>query len=148
MSKDVTQINRVVRSKEAAKASYDMWSRWYDVLAGWGEKKFRKVGLEKLRAREGEKVLEIRFGTGHCTLARSANSTGKVYGLDISEGMCKVTQSRVEQAGLAKRVELKLGDAARLPFEASSFDAVFMSFTPSFSTCPKPLSFCSNAKGF
>jgi len=131
MTKNVTQISRVVRSKEAAKASYDVLSRWYDVLVGWGEKKFREVGLEKLQAREGEKILEIGFGTGHCTLAlaRSVGCSGKVYGLDISDGMRKVTQSRIGQAGLAKRVELKLGDAAKLPFEANSFDAVFTSFT-------------------
>jgi hypothetical protein len=48
-------------------------------------------------------------------------TTREKLGLDISEGMRKVTQSRVEQAGLAKRVELKLGDAAKLPFEANSF---------------------------
>ncbi|MBI5879038.1 MAG: class I SAM-dependent methyltransferase [Chloroflexi bacterium] len=108
-----------------------MFSRWYDVLVGWGEKKFREIGLQKLSAKESEQVLEIGFGTGHCTLAlaQSVASSGKVYGLDISEGMRHVTQSRVERAGLAERVELKLGDAANLPFDANSFDAVFTSFT-------------------
>lgn len=43
--------------------------------------------------------------------------------------MRNVAQSRVENAGLAERVELKLGDASKLPFEADSFDAVFTSFT-------------------
>ncbi len=125
------QISRVTRSKEEAKASYDVLSRWYDPLVGWGEMKFREVGLEKLGAREGEQVLEIGFGTGHCTLAlaQAVGNSGKVYGLDISEGMCNITQSRLEKAGLAKRVALKLGDAAQLPFEADSFDAVFTSFT-------------------
>ncbi len=124
-------ISRVTRSKEEAKASYDMFSRWYDVLVGWGEKKFRSAGLEKLGAREGERILEIGFGTGHCTLAlaRAVGDLGKVCGLDISEGMRDVTQSKVEHAGLAGRVELKLGDAAALPFDTDSFDAVFTSFT-------------------
>ncbi len=131
MSEDATQVSRVIRSKEAAKVSYDLLSRWYDVLVGWGEKKFREAGLKKLGAQEGEKVLEIGFGTGYCTLAlaQSVGDSGKVYGLDISEGMHNITQSRVEKAGLAERVELKLGDAAQLPFEANSFDAVFTSFT-------------------
>ncbi len=131
MTNNNDQISRVMRSKEDAKANYDILSRWYDALVGWGETKFREVGLEKLRAREGEQVLEIGFGTGHCTLAlaQSVGSSGKVYGLDISESMRNVTQSRVEKAGLAKRVALKLGDAAKLPFEVGSFDAVFTSFT-------------------
>jgi len=81
--------------------------------------------------REGEKVLEIGFGTGHCllALAQSVGSSGKVYGLDISEGMRNITYSRIEEAGLAQRVELKLGDAIKLPFEGNSIDAIFASFT-------------------
>ncbi len=131
MANNNDQISRVTRSKEEAKASYDVLSRWYDALVGWGEVKFREVGLQKLGAREGEKILEIGFGTGHCTLAlaQAVGDSGKVYGLDISEGMRSITQSKVERANLAERVELKLGDAAKLPFEAGSFDAVFTSFT-------------------
>ncbi len=131
MANNMVQISRVTRSKQAAKASYDMMSRWYDVLVGWGEKKYRDVGLGKLCVTTGEQVLEIGFGTGHCTvaLARSVGSTGQVYGIDLSEGMRTITQSRIEQAGLAERVKLQLGDAAHLPFEADSFDAIFTSFT-------------------
>jgi demethylmenaquinone methyltransferase/2-methoxy-6-polyprenyl-1,4-benzoquinol methylase len=125
------EVARVTRTKQEAKASYDRLSRWYDVLAGRFEGKYRGVGLQMLGAREGEKVLEIGFGTGHCilALAQSVGSSGKVYGIDISEGMFNITQSRVREAGLAERVELKCGDAAKLPFEAGTFDAVFVSFT-------------------
>jgi len=131
MSTNEAPISRVVRSKAAAKASYDQLSRWYDMLVGWGEKRYREIGLEKLAARDGEQILEIGFGTGHCTLAlaQSVGSAGHVYGLDISDGMRRVTQARLEQAGLAGRVELHLGDAAALPFQADTLDAVFTSFT-------------------
>ncbi|MEA3338762.1 MAG: methyltransferase domain-containing protein [Chloroflexota bacterium] len=98
---------------------------------GRGERKFREAGLQKFNAQEGERVLEVGFGTGHCivALAQSVGSSGQVYGLDISEGMCKITQSRVEETGLSDRVELKLGDAANLPFETNFLDAIFTSFT-------------------
>jgi ubiquinone/menaquinone biosynthesis C-methylase UbiE len=131
MSQNETQISRVTRSKEEAKASYNMMSKWYDMLAGLAERKCRDTGLQKLSAKEGEIVLEIGFGTGHgiLALAQSVGNSGKVYGVDISEGMCNITQSRVREAGLSKRVELKCGDAAKLPFEANFFDAVFTSFT-------------------
>jgi len=124
-------ICRVTRSKEAAKASYDKLSKWYDVVVGRTEKKFRELGLQRLAVREGEQVLEIGFGTGHCiaALARSVGASGKVYGIDISEGMREVTLSRVREAGLSERVELQCGDAAKLPYESDSFDAVFTSFT-------------------
>ncbi len=125
------QISRVTRTKEAAKSSYDNLSRWYDLLVGWGEKKFRVAGLEKLKAEEGERILEIGFGTGECilALARTVGDSGKVVGVDISEGMLAVTRSKLERADLAGRVELNTCDAAELPFLPGSFDAVFMSFT-------------------
>ncbi|MFB0546034.1 MAG: class I SAM-dependent methyltransferase [Anaerolineae bacterium] len=131
MSKNETEISRVTRSKEEAKASYDKMSKWYDILAGRFEKRYRDAGLQKLSAKEGETVLEIGFGTGHCilALAQSVGNSGKVYGIDISEGMYNITRSRVEEEGLSERVKLKRGDAAKLPFEANFFDAIFMSFT-------------------
>lgn len=126
-----TAISRVNRSKEQAKSSYDKMSRWYDALAGSSEKSFVDVGLDKLCTQEGEIVLEIGFGTGHgiLSLARSVGDSGKVYGIDISEGMLNVAQARVRGARLSNRVDLKCGDAANLPFESNSFDALFASFT-------------------
>jgi len=100
------------------------------VLAA-AEREYAYTGLQELGVEEGEIVLEIGFGTGHCilALAQLVGSSGKVYGIDISEGMFNITQSRIMEAGLTERVELKHGDAANLPFEASFFDAIFMSFT-------------------
>lgn len=131
MSDNETGISRVIRSKEEAKASYDRMSKWYDILAGRFERKYRDAGLRKLDAREGEIVLEIGFATGNCilSLAQSVGETGRVYGIDISEGMFSIAQARVKKAGLSERVRLQCGDAARLPFEADFFDAIFMSFT-------------------
>jgi ubiquinone/menaquinone biosynthesis C-methylase UbiE len=126
-----TRISRVTRTKEEAKASYDKMSRWYDLLAGCSERKYTAKGLEKLRVKEGETVLEIGFGTGNCivALAQSVGNSGKVYGIDISEQMLNITLSRLKKAGLSERVKLTCGDAAKLPFKAAFFDAVFMSFT-------------------
>jgi ubiquinone/menaquinone biosynthesis C-methylase UbiE len=128
---DISSNSRVTRSKEAAKATYDRLSRWYDALAGSSEEKFVRLGLQTLAVKEGETVLEIGFGTGHAILglAAAVGDLGKVYGIDISEGMCNITQERVNRAGLSDRVELKCDDATQLPWAAECFDAVFMSFT-------------------
>jgi demethylmenaquinone methyltransferase/2-methoxy-6-polyprenyl-1,4-benzoquinol methylase len=125
-------IKRVNRSKDAARVSYNRMSRWYDLIAGSTEAKYRNWGLEKLAARPGETVLEIGFGTGHClvSLANAVGVTGRVTGLDISDGMLAIARERLREQGLSDRVDLHLGDAANLNFiEASSLDGVFMSFT-------------------
>jgi demethylmenaquinone methyltransferase/2-methoxy-6-polyprenyl-1,4-benzoquinol methylase len=126
-----TPVTPVVRSKKKARLNYNRLSRWYDFIAGNTEKKYRDIGLKKLDAQPGERILEIGFGTGHCilALAHSVGKKGKVYGIDLSDGMLAITQNRVHQAGLADRVDLRLGDAVALPFAQSEFDAVFMSFT-------------------
>ena len=124
-------ISRVPRTKAEARASYNQMSRWYDLVSGSSEKKYRDLGLQKLKAATGEQILEIGYGTGHCilTLAQAVGSSGKVCGIDLSEGMLAISQARLQQAGLSERVDLRSGDAVSLPFEANRFDAVFMSFT-------------------
>jgi ubiquinone/menaquinone biosynthesis C-methylase UbiE len=124
-------IKRVNRSKDAARASYNRMSRWYDMISGNTEKKYRDWGLEKLSAQPGERILEIGFGTGHClvALAKAVGSSGRVTGLDISDGMLEIARERLRGQG-SEQVDLHLGDAANLDFiQPNSLDGVFMSFT-------------------
>jgi ubiquinone/menaquinone biosynthesis C-methylase UbiE len=130
MSHDGTEITPVARSKDAARDTYNRLSKWYDLLTGGSERKFTEVGLQKLDVKAGEKVLEIGFGTGHSLLALAGRvgTMGKVYGIDLSEGMFQVASNRLTQNGMSNRVELQCGDATHLPFSDHFFDAVFMSF--------------------
>ncbi len=130
MDKNGSPMSRVTRSKKEAKDTYNKISRWYDVLAGASEQKYRDLALQGLGAKEGEIVLEIGFGTGHCimALAKKVGQSGKVFGIDLSEGMLNITQTRISKAGLSERVELRCGDATKLPYESDFFDVVFMSF--------------------
>ncbi len=126
-----SQINRVIRTREAARASYDRLSGCYDLLAGVSEKKYKQTGLRQLNVRSGETVLEIGFGTGWCLqkLIQSVGHSGKVCGIDLSVGMHSVTHKRLARTGLSGRAELVQGDATELPWEEGFFDAVYTSFT-------------------
>jgi SAM-dependent methyltransferase len=74
--------------------------------------------------RRGNKVLDVGCGTG--VLAREVHrrvgSEGQAIGIDLNEGMLAVA-ARTEP-----KIEWRLGDAALLPFEDASFDAVVSQF--------------------
>ena len=125
------EISRVHRSKDDAKGYYNSISAIYDRLGGIFVRKPAEKALSYLKTVNGEMVLEIGFGTGYCLqqIALSIGTTGRAYGIDISDGMIQVTKNKLEKAGLMDRVELYHGDASKLPFTNETFDAVFMSFT-------------------
>jgi ubiquinone/menaquinone biosynthesis C-methylase UbiE len=126
----ITPAGNNMGNEETA-AFYDRLSRWYDLLAGHAESKYKEFGLMLINVQPGEKILEIGFGTGQClqALATSAGDTGKVCGIDLSAGMLQVAQARLGKAGLQGRVELSQGNALQLPYPDSFFDALYMSFT-------------------
>ena len=129
--KQPRSILRVLQSKDETRAFYNKISAVYDLLAEHSEGPVRQAGLDKLALAPGERVLEIGFGTGHCLvqMARAVGPEGKIFGIDLSEGMRAQAADRLEKQHLIDRVELSRGDATHLPFPDDTMDAVFMSFT-------------------
>jgi len=141
------KISRVTRSKNDARVFYSRISRLYDFSEGSFERKYIQMGVERLSVKEGNVVLEIGVGTGDSVIefARLVGDSGKVYGVDISDGMIDVTRTKLTKEGLLERVELVNKDAVSLSFKDDFFDKIFMSFTLElFDTpeIPKVLSEC------
>jgi demethylmenaquinone methyltransferase/2-methoxy-6-polyprenyl-1,4-benzoquinol methylase len=124
-------VLRVFQSRSQTKAFYNKISRFYDALSDHSEAPVRKAGLDLLKPKEGERILEIGFGTGHSltVLAKAVGPGGRVFGLDLSDEMVRIGKKNLAKAGLSERAQLRCGDAALLPYEGGAMDAVFMSFT-------------------
>lgn len=122
---------RVFQTREQTRAFYNKISGVYDLMADRSEAPVRRAGLDLLRVRSGEKVLEIGFGTGHglVHLARAVGPGGRVLGLDLSDRMVAAARKNVAKSGVGGRIRLRRGDAAALPYADGSVDAVFLSFT-------------------
>ncbi|MCO8123835.1 methyltransferase domain-containing protein [Stieleria sp. TO1_6] len=110
---------------------YDRISHAYDSIADANEHVARQAGETLLAIQPGERVLEIGYGTGNSLIAfaHQVGPKGHVCGLDVSPGMREVTLKKVQQAGLADRIDAKVGDAVALDWPNDWFDAAFMSFT-------------------
>jgi demethylmenaquinone methyltransferase/2-methoxy-6-polyprenyl-1,4-benzoquinol methylase len=150
MSADFSQpgVLRVFNSREETKHYYDKIAKIYDVMADRSEAPVRQAALDLLAARPGEKVLEVGFGTGHClvSLAKSVGPTGRVHGVDISEGMCALARENLSAAGLVDRAELSVADGLKLNYADGLLDAVFMTFTLELFDTPEIAPFLGECK--
>lgn len=75
----------------------------------------------------GMRVLEVGPGSGAYTMAaaRRVGDRGRVTAIDIEPKMIARVTARAEADG-AHNVEARLADVYALPFDAGSFDAIFM----------------------
>jgi demethylmenaquinone methyltransferase/2-methoxy-6-polyprenyl-1,4-benzoquinol methylase len=99
-------------------ARYDITN---DVLSLGQDRLWRRAVVQAVDARPGERVLDLAAGTGTSS-EPFVRAGADVVPTDFSLGMLRV--------GKARRPDLALtaGDATRLPFADSSFDAVTISF--------------------
>lgn len=124
------EMKRVLRTKNEARLSYNRLSRWYDLLAA-SESKFIHAGLEKLDLEEGHYLLEIGSGTGRSLnfVSHYVGQTGRIFGVDLSDGMLACSQQQLDKNPLKTPVFFIQADGTRLPFERDLYDAVFLGFT-------------------
>ena len=124
-------IHAVSGSRERTRRTYDRASRWYELMEDPFERRPRRVGLRLLAARRGERILDVGCGPGSAllVLARSVGPDGQVAGVDLSPAMAARAARRLRQAGLEGRADIRVSDAADLPWPDGTFDAVFASFT-------------------
>jgi demethylmenaquinone methyltransferase/2-methoxy-6-polyprenyl-1,4-benzoquinol methylase len=91
---------------------YDLTSHLY-WLIGYPVDRYRREGIDALRLRPGDTVVELGCGTGHNLplLCEAVGSEGRVIGVDLTDAMLTQARRRVERAGW-HNVELLCSDAA------------------------------------
>ena len=103
---------------------YNLIASVYDVFWILMESKARQRALDIATIRNGEKVLEVAFGTGlNFIEILKRNPEGCVAGIDVSTKMLEKTRKRISKIG-QKNYTLHLGDCRRLPFRDETFDVL------------------------
>ena len=92
-------------------SAYDEIARLYDP---WSVSVTEDVGFYVDLAKEAGSVVELGVGTGRIAVPTAAAGV-PVIGVDSSRGMLEVCAEAVATAGVAKLVELRLGDLADPP---------------------------------
>jgi demethylmenaquinone methyltransferase / 2-methoxy-6-polyprenyl-1,4-benzoquinol methylase len=117
--------------QRAAKV-HDLFSsiaRRYDLindLQSFGlHRRWKQQVISISKVKPGERTLDLCCGTGDLAL-RMAQAGALAYGLDFSLPMLEIARSRSRR--IQPQVTFVQGDALRLPFEDSIFDAVTISY--------------------
>ena len=108
---------------------YDNFLTWMFATFVTEEVEFRRSMAEKLSPRRGGSLLVTGCGLGHDlpALLDAVGPDGSVHAQDLSPAMVLAAQARLRKTAPedADRVSFSVGDAGRLPFADSTFDAAF-----------------------
>jgi demethylmenaquinone methyltransferase/2-methoxy-6-polyprenyl-1,4-benzoquinol methylase len=127
----VTDLNK---SPERIAGMFDAIAGRYDLLnhllSAGIDRRWRRKAIGSLRLTGRERVLDLCTGTADLALAAVEAEPGaaRVMGVDFAGAMLRVGLDKTRARGLAGRVALVRGDAARIPATDRSVDAVTVAF--------------------
>ena len=122
--------------EESTKKQYDGWAWFYDHTFGALVARRQKRALEQVRAKPGDRVLDLGVGTG-MTLPHYPKDVS-VVGVDLSLGMLKKAAIKINDNGL-HHCSLIQTDAMLPPFADESFDHVVITHVISVVSEPHKL---------
>ncbi|QDY89988.1 methyltransferase domain-containing protein [Arthrobacter sp. UKPF54-2] len=103
------------------------WKKWDAELLDW-QRPFGAAVIQGAGLRLDSTVLDVASGTGEPGLTAAALVPGGGVELtDISAGMLQVAQEKASTLGMGN-VRFRVCDAAELPFDDGTFDAVLCCF--------------------
>jgi demethylmenaquinone methyltransferase / 2-methoxy-6-polyprenyl-1,4-benzoquinol methylase len=105
--------------------TYDRYAR---LLSFGQDPRWRRFLVSRVQVGPEDSVLDVATGTAAVAIELVRCTGCRVVGLDRSREMLETGRRRVEDAGLAERIELVEGDAERLPFDDASFAALTFTY--------------------
>jgi demethylmenaquinone methyltransferase / 2-methoxy-6-polyprenyl-1,4-benzoquinol methylase len=105
--------------------TYDRYAR---LLSFGQDPRWRRFLVSRVAVGPDDTVLDVATGTAAVAIELARRTGCRVVGLDQSHEMLAAGRSRIEEAGLAERIELIEGTAERLPFDNASFDALTFTY--------------------
>jgi len=105
---------------------YDQMNRFLSARTDIG---WRKKAIRKLKKENPRHILDVATGTGDMALlAYKLLKPDHITGIDISAGMLKLGQEKIEKEQLGDKIQLQLGDSETINFAENTFDAVMVAF--------------------
>jgi phosphatidylethanolamine/phosphatidyl-N-methylethanolamine N-methyltransferase len=113
---------------------YRRYAKVYDACFGPLFEPGRRLAIEKLDCRPGQRILEVGIGTG---LSLPSYPAGvRVAGIDISQEMLQGAQARLRRREVGPEVLLARMDAECMGFADDSFDKVVAMYVASVVPSP------------
>ena len=105
----------------------DLISEIHDHLpiGGLGRYQYTRQAFQMLPALESPRILDVGCGRGGPTLELARLSRGQVIGLDIHAPSLEIFASKIEEAGLADRVQAVKCSMFNMSFPDECFDVVW-----------------------
>ena len=115
------------------RARYQRLSRFYDLMEGLAESRYRPWREKLWKLVRGTRVLEVGVGTGKNMPFWPKGI--RMTAIDLTPGMLEFAHRRAKALGL--NADIRLGDAQWLDFPDASFDAAIATFV--FCSVPDPV---------
>ncbi len=127
----ITPYNSKENKKKQVTKMFDNIAQSYDLLnrtLSFGIDSFwRKKAVQQI-PNNAKEILDIATGTADLAISAAKYTNSKITGIDISKEMLKKGKEKIERKKLKNKITLHLGDAEKLNFNNSMFDAVTVGF--------------------
>lgn len=128
----VTPYLSAETKKVQVRNMFDAIAKRYDFLNHFLslgiDRMWRNIAARSLRNHPASLILDVATGTGDFAFTLCRFTPANIIGVDISQNMLAIGQTKVLKARLAHRIQLQLADSEDLPFPENHFDAATSAF--------------------